>query len=126
MSDKTITEIIREAIIENLDRGNQFDEIQEKLGCSRQTAKSLFYAFIYYAKEDHLQDILVKSESYVERKPLYKVITEGEKECDHYFSIGDVVEKGDPAWDNEFYFRRVSDGVSQVLSNSDLEEINND
>lgn len=56
--EQPITNIIREAIINNHERENQFNEIREGLLIDRNKAKQLFYAFLYYADEEYLDEIL--------------------------------------------------------------------
>lgn len=46
-----ITTVIRDAIIYNHERENQYTEIQEILCVSRSKAKQLFFCFLYKADE---------------------------------------------------------------------------
>lgn len=52
-----ITHIIRDSIFNNQVRRFQYLSIQNSLGVSRIKAKELFFAFLYRAQEDMLQQI---------------------------------------------------------------------
>lgn len=54
----SLIKTIREAIVNNTVRTYQFDAIARDAKCSRQVAKQLYFAFLYYATEDYLQDLL--------------------------------------------------------------------
>lgn len=54
----SLIKIIREAIINNPVRNYAFMEIQEATGCSRHTSKALYFAFLWYASEEYLKEIL--------------------------------------------------------------------
>ena len=57
----SLTNIIRNAIINNPARNFQFSEIASNVGCHRLVAKQLYFSFLYYATEDYLQDMLKNS-----------------------------------------------------------------
>jgi hypothetical protein len=54
MSQIKFRAIIRDAIIYNKTREYQLRQIIEVLGCSRTTAKQLFFAFLYNATDEFL------------------------------------------------------------------------
>ena len=55
MDKISIRAIIRNAIINNEVRKYQFMEIMQVLGCSRNRAKQLYYAFLYNAEDAFLR-----------------------------------------------------------------------
>lgn len=62
MNKGPITTAIRNAIINNTNREEQFEEISFSVGCDREKAKELFFAFIYRANEEYLVYILQRGE----------------------------------------------------------------
>lgn len=55
-------EIIRGAILHNKSRAYIYRDIMSALACSRSTAKSLFFAFLYNAEDKFLRDKLKELE----------------------------------------------------------------
>ena len=51
----SIIRTVRTAILENADRSKTFDQISEKLGVSRATAKEVMFSFLWFASEEHLE-----------------------------------------------------------------------
>lgn len=63
MDKISIRAIIRNAIINNEVRTYQYQEIQEALGCSRNKAKQLYFAFLYNAEDTFLRKKLTEPDS---------------------------------------------------------------
>lgn len=55
MDKISIRAVIRNAIINNRVRQYQYVEIMQVLGCSRNKAKQLYYAFLYNAEDAFLR-----------------------------------------------------------------------
>lgn len=63
-----LTQIVREAILNNKVYDYAIKEIQSKTGASRTQAKALQYAFIYRATEPTLQKVLVQTDEELQKK----------------------------------------------------------
>lgn len=53
-----IIKTIRNVILMGGSNSDKFNNISTELKCSRDTAKRLMFAFLYYAEESYLKDIL--------------------------------------------------------------------
>lgn len=60
--EKPITNVIREAILNNPEREGQFAEIGRNLACSRNKSKQLFFAFLWQAEEPYFERMLLEEE----------------------------------------------------------------
>ena len=60
--EEPITNVLREALINRVDREDQYAEIMRNLACSRNKAKQLYFAFLYYATEEYLERMLIEEE----------------------------------------------------------------
>lgn len=58
--EEPITNVIREAILNHRERENTFNEIRSELCVTRNKAKELYYAFIWYANENYLTQLLIR------------------------------------------------------------------
>lgn len=67
MTTKSIQRVIRMAILNCEDKPNMYNNISQNLMCSRDTAKTMFFSFIYNATEEYLQAHLDQCKVYRNR-----------------------------------------------------------
>lgn len=121
----TITQVIRDAILNNTDRSVQFSEISKNLNTTRNTAKTLFFAFAYNATEDHLKALFLEGNTAIQSKPdckdacvLLLCIDEKFYIIDENLRLGSSVKRN-LYWISTFVIKQVGDHCLAIKNRYD-------